>query len=84
MWTSPTYVTASLVAGAMLANVAVPRTIIGQPLPRFLRLQATSVGTFTGAGSNQFQADIVLDRDDQIIGAGGIYGGYPVGITVAN
>lgn len=84
MWVSPTYLTASLVAGAMLANVAVPRTIAGQPLPRFLRLQATSVGVFTGAASNQFQADIVLDRDDQIIGTGGAYGGYPAGLTVAN
>lgn len=84
MWTSPTYALAALVAGAMLANVTVPRTITGQPLPRFLRLQATSVGVFTGASSNQFQANIVLDRDDQVTGLLGVYSGYSAGLTVAN
>lgn len=81
MWSSPVVAEASLVAGQQLANVAVPRTIPGQPLPRFLRLQYVSVGTH-GAGA--IQSDIVLDRDDQIVGPAGQYSGYPVGLTVAN
>lgn len=82
MWQSPAAVAeASLVAGAMLANVDVPRTIPGQPLPRFLRLRFISVGTHS---TGEVEANIVLDRDDQILGAGGIYSGYQAGITVAN
>lgn len=84
MWASAAIALANLDAGQQLANVTVPRVVPGQPLPRFLRLQATSVGTFTGASNNQFQANIVLDRDDQITGADGQYSGYPAGITVAN
>lgn len=84
MWSSGAIVTANLDAGQQLANVTVPRTVPGQPMPRFLRLQATSVGVFTGAASNQFQANIVLDRDDQPVGTDGAYSGYPAGILVAN
>lgn len=85
MWLSPVYALAALAAaGVQLANVTVPRTIPGQPLPRFLRLAYVIVGTFTGGGS--VEAGIVLDRDDQIYGGslGQGYGGYPAGITVAN
>lgn len=80
MWQSPAAVVeASLVAGAQLANVDVPRTVQGQALPRFLRLQFISVGLHS-AGA--VQAQIVLDRDDQVYTTA--YGGYPAGITVAN
>lgn len=85
MWLSSVYPLAALAAaGVQLANEAVPRTIPGQPLPRFLRLAYVIVGTFTGGGS--VQAGIVLDRDDQVYGGtlGQAYGGYPAGITVAN
>lgn len=83
MWTSSAIVEASLVAGVQLANITVPRTLPGQPLPRFLRLSFISVGTH-GAGA--IECAIVLDRDDQIYGGsvGQAYGGYPAGITVAN
>jgi hypothetical protein len=81
MWTSPTFVEASLVAGAQLANIDVPRVISGQVLPRFLKLSFISTGTHS-AGAVEGQ--IVIDRDDQILGAAGAYSGYPAGINVAN
>lgn len=83
MWTSSAYAEAGLIAGVQIANVSVPRTLPGQPLPRFLRLQFITVGTHT-AGS--IECTIVIDRDDQVYGgsAGQGYGGYPAGITVAN
>lgn len=81
MWTSPVIVEANLVAGAQLANIDVPRTIPGQPLPRYLRLRFISVGTH-GAGAVEGQ--IVIDRDDQIVGITGAYSGYQAGINVAN
>lgn len=81
MWTSTAYTEATLVAGIQLANIDVPRTVQAQVLPRFLKLNFISVGTHT-AGA--VQANIVIDRDDQIIGTAGVYSGYPAGITVAN
>ena len=82
MWTSPAAVVeASLTVGTQLANVDVPRPVPGQPRPRFLRLQYTTVGTHT-AGA--LEAQIVIDRDDQPVGTTGLYGGYPAGINVAN
>lgn len=81
MWTSAAIAEASLVAGAQLANIDVPRVVFGQALPRFLKLNFISVGTH-GAGT--IECNIVLDRDDQIMGTGGAYSGYPAGLTVAN
>lgn len=81
MWTGPAVVEASLVAGMQLANIAVPRPAAGQALPRFLRLRYITVGTHT-AGA--LEAQIVLDRDDQVVGTTGAYSGYPAGIVVAN
>ncbi len=81
MWTSSAIAEALLVAGAQLANVDVPRVVFGQPIPRFLKLNFISVGTHS-AGA--IEAQIVLDRDDQIMGTGGAYSGYPAGINVAN
>jgi len=81
MWTSAAIAEASLVAGAQIANVDVPRVVFGQALPRFLKLNFITVGTHT-AGT--VAAEIVVDRDDQIMGTGGAYSGYPAGLTVAN
>ena len=81
MWTSAVIAEASLVAGAQLANIDVPRVVFGQAIPRYLKLNFISVGTHS-AGA--IEAQIVLDRDDQIMGTGGAYSGYPAGITVAN
>lgn len=81
MWTSAAIAEASLVAGAQLANIDVPRVVFGQVPPRYLKLNFISVGTHS-AGAIECQ--IVLDRDDQIMGTGGAYSGYPAGITVAN
>lgn len=81
MWLSSAIAEASLVAGMQCANITVPRPAPGQALPRFLRLRYITVGTHT-AGA--VQAQIVLDRDDQIVGTTGAYSGYPAGITVAN
>lgn len=82
MWQSPAVVVeASLIAGLQLANIDVPRPAPGQVLPRFLRLSYVSVGTHsTGA----VEAQIVIDRDDQIVGPTGLYSGYPTGLVVAN
>jgi hypothetical protein len=81
MWTGAAVVEASLVEGMQVANIDVPRPGPGNPLPRFLRLNFISVGTHT-AGA--VEAQIVIDRDDQVVGIGGAYSGYPAGITVAN
>ena len=82
MWQSPAAVVeASLVAGMQLANVDMPRPAPGQVMPRFLRLRYITVGTHT-AGA--LEAQIVLDRDDQVVGDTGLYSGYPAGLTVAN
>lgn len=81
MWTGPAVAEASLVLGAQLANVDVPRVVFGQPIPRFLRLQFITVGTHTDGA---VEANIVIDRDDQIMGTTGAYSGYPAGINIAN
>lgn len=81
MWTGPAVVEASLVAGANIANVDVPRTIPGQAPPRFLKLNFITVGTHT---AGEVTGTIVLDRFDQILGSTGALSGYPAGVTVAN
>jgi hypothetical protein len=77
----PAVVTANLDAGQAIGNITVPRIVPGQPVPRFLKLVYTTVGDFT---TGTVTAGIVLDRDDQITGADGVYSGYPAGINVAN
>jgi hypothetical protein len=84
MWSGPVVLLASAVAGAYLANVDVPRTIPGQPVPRFLQLSFVSAGTFTWAGTGGIEATIVVDRFDQLVGATGAVSGYPPGIVIAN
>ena len=82
-WTSPVYAEATLVAGARLYDMALPRPPAGIVMPRFLRLGYESVGTHT-AGS--LGAWVVLDRFDQVYQGtnNAILGGYPAGLTVAN
>jgi hypothetical protein len=82
MWTGPVVLLANLTIGAYLANVDVPRTIPGQPLPRYLRLAYIISGTFTGGGS--VEGTIVLDRFDQVTSTTGALSGYPPGVVVAN
>ncbi len=81
MWISPAILEAALVAGVQLANIDVPRPVLGQPMPRYLKLTFITVGTHT-AGS--VEAQIVIDRDDQVVGITGAYSGYPAGLNVAN
>lgn len=81
MWLSPAFAEAALVAGEQLANIDVPMITAGQPLPRYLRLRFITVGTHT---TGAVEAQIVLDRDDQITGITGAYSGYPAGINIAN
>lgn len=81
MWTGPAIAEAALIAGAQLANIDIPRVVWEQVLPRYLQLSFVSVGTHT---TGTVEAQIVLDRDDQIIGSTGAMSGYRPGVTVAN
>lgn len=83
MWTGPAVLTANLTVGAYLANIDVPRTIPGQPIPRFLQLNMISAGTFT-TGQVAIEGFIVIDRFDLPIGATGLVSSYPPGITIPN
>lgn len=81
MWLGPAVAEASLIAGAQLGGIDIPRVIPGQVLPRFLRLRYITDGTHS---TGDIEAQIVLDRSDQIRGTGGALSGYPAGITVSN
>ncbi len=82
-WSSPVYVEATLVQGARLMDMDLPRPPAGVAAPRFFQLQFISVGTHTTAG---IEGCVVIDRHDQPYAgtAVGFLGGYPAGITVAN
>jgi hypothetical protein len=82
-WSSPAYAEATLVAGARLFDMDMPRPPAGVAIPRFLQLQYVSVGTHT---AGQLKSWIVLDRVDQPYSGTGnaVLGGYPAGVTVAN
>lgn len=81
-WISPAYAVATLVAGARMLDMDMPRPPAGVAIPRFLRLLYTSVGAVSG----KIGAWIVIDRHDQPYSSTGnaVLGGYPAGITVAN
>lgn len=83
-WTSPVYALATLVAGARLLDMDMPRPPAGVAVPRYLQLAYTIVGTMSGGGA--LKAFIVLDRPDQMYNStsNAIAGGYVAGITVAN
>lgn len=80
MWQSQAIAEAALVVG-QLCNIDVPRVVPGQVPPRFLRMQFISVGTH---GAGKVEAQIVIDRVDQITGPTNALSGYPAGVTVAN
>lgn len=81
MWTGQGALEANLIAGCQLGNIDIPRPVWLQVNPRFLQMNFISVGTHT---AGQVEAQLVLDRDDQIIGAAGNQSGYPAGVVVAN
>ncbi|TXH51066.1 MAG: hypothetical protein E6Q97_19185 [Desulfurellales bacterium] len=82
-WLSPAYAEATLVAGARLYDMDMPRPPAGIAIPRFLRLAYITVGTHT-AGA--IQAWLALDRDDQPYQStnNAVLGGYPPGLAVSN
>jgi hypothetical protein len=82
-WASPVYAEATLVAGARLYDMPLPRPPAGIGIPRFLRIKYVSVGTHSAGALGAW---IVLDRMDQMYQgtSNAIMGGYPAGITIAN
>lgn len=82
-WLSPAYTEATLVIGARLYDMDMPRPPQGIVVPRFLRLTWITVGTHT---AGRVEAGIVLDRIDQMYQStnNAVLGGYPAGITIAN
>ena len=82
MASGPLVALAQLVAGMRICEIDLPRPAPGEALPRYLRLGYVQTGTANSTGI--IQAQLVLDRDDQIVGATGAYSGYQAGITVAN
>lgn len=82
-WLSPAVAEASLVAGARLYDMDMPRPPQGLAVPRYLRMSYITVGTHT-AGT--LKAFIVLDRFDQMYQStsNAVIGGYPAGVTVPN
>lgn len=82
-WTSPAVAEASLVAGARLFDMDMPRPPQGLAIPRFIRLAYITVGTHSGGA---IYAGLVLDRDDQAYQStnNAVLGGYPAGINIAN
>lgn len=82
-WASPVYAEATLVQGARLYDMDMPRPPAGVTIPRFLRLGYVSAGTHTAGALGAW---IVLDRMDQQYRSTGnaVLGGYPAGIVVAN
>lgn len=81
-YTTPTYTTAQLVAGARLMDMDMPRPPAAIAIPRFLRLLYTTVSTCNPT----VESFLVLDRHDQPYSStnNAVLGGYPAGITVAN
>lgn len=82
MATGPVVPVASLVIGARLFDIDLPRPIPGQVLPRFLQLQYIEAGSAMTAG--KLLGAFVLDRIDQVEQANAILGGYPAGVTIPN
>ena len=83
-YTSPTYALATLVAGARLYDMDMPRPPDGIAIPRFVRMSYIIGGATMTAGN--LSAFIVLDRMDQSYQStnNAIMGGYPPGIVIAN
>lgn len=77
---SDVILTAALTVGARLLEVEWPRPGPNNPLPRFVRLFYTVVGTMTAGAVT---ADFVL-TDQAGPRFSGYAGGYPAGVIVAN
>lgn len=82
MASGPVVALANLVAGARIFDIDMPRPAPGEALPRYLRIGYVVVGSANTGGL--VEAALVLDRDDQIVGATGALSGYQAGINVAN
>lgn len=82
MVSGPVVPVASLVVGARLLDIDVPRPAPGQAVPRFLKLNYTVAGSNATAGN--VSSYLVLDRHDLPEQSNATLGGYPAGITVAN
>ena len=82
-WSSPAYAEATLVTGARLMDMDMPRPPAGIAVPRFLQLQYVSGGTHT---SGALEGCLVIDRHDQMYQStnNAVLGGYPPGITIPN
>lgn len=83
-WSGPAVLLASLVAGARLYDMDVPRPPQGIAMPRYLQMVYTVGGSSATTGT--IDAYIVGNRDDQVYNGtnNAIIGGYRAGITVAN
>src|SRR5229473_2835663 len=83
-WLSPVYALATLVQGARLYDMDMPRPPDGIAIPRYLQMGYVVAGATTTAGN--VSSYIVLDRHDlPYTGiANSTLGGYPAGIAVAN
>src|SRR5215469_314301 len=83
-WTSPTYALGTLVAGARLLDMDMPRPPAGIAIPRFLQLNYTIGSATTTAGT--VSAFIVINRHDQpyFTTNNAVLSGYPPGIVIAN
>jgi hypothetical protein len=82
MASGPLVALAQLVAGMRICEIDLPRPAPGQAMPRYLRLGYVQTGTANSTGT--VEGALVIDRDDQVVGATGLYSGYQPGITVAN
>lgn len=83
-WASPAYALATLVAGARLLDMDMPRPPAGVAVPRFLRLAYTIGAATTTAGTAT--GFIVIDRHDEMYQGtnNAILGGYPPGVVITN
>jgi hypothetical protein len=83
-WVSPVYALATLVQGARLFDMDMPRPPAGIAIPRFLQMSYVIAGATTTAGN--ISSYILGDRMDQPYASTGnaVMGGYPAGVTVAN
>ena len=83
-YTSPTFALATLIVGARLMDMDMPRPPAGVAIPRFLRLTYVVGGATMTAGT--VEALIVLDRHDQYYSStvDSTLGGYPAGIYINN
>jgi len=83
-YSTPAFALATLVQGARLMDMDMPRPPDGIAIPRFLRLTYVIGAATTTAGV--VAAYLVIDRMDQYYTStnNAVMGGYPAGITVAN